>query len=145
MAPVSQLERGAPPLRTETLHRLEMLAGTLTERGMGVSLVAPAGRVPRLQVAHPAPDGDTGDVYASCGRNGNWWFWWPWAERIAEEGDLDAAAAIIEDALAARLLLNGRRPPPGVAWQPGRAWRLRAGPLAGAGRPARAVLAARGR
>jgi hypothetical protein len=109
MAPVTQLERGAPPLRTETLHRLELLAGTLTERGMGVSLVAPAGRVPRLQVAHPAADGETGDVYASCCRNGNWWFWWPWAERIAEEGDLDAAAAIIEDALAARLLLSGRR------------------------------------
>ena len=110
MAPVTQLERDAPPLRTETVHRLDMLAGTLTERGMGVSLVAPAGRVPRLQVAHPASDGETGDVYASRGRNGNWWFWWPWAERIAEEGDLDAAAAIIEDALAARLLLNGRRP-----------------------------------
>jgi hypothetical protein len=110
MAPVTQLERDAPPLRTETVHRLEMLAGTLTERGMGVSLIAPAGRVPRLQVAHPAADGETGDVYASRGRNGNWWFWWPWAERIAEEGDLDAAAAIIDNALAARLLLNGRRP-----------------------------------
>ena len=56
----------------------------------------PARRVPQLQVAHPAADGETGDVYASCCRNGNWWFWWPWAERIAEEGDLDAAAAIIE-------------------------------------------------
>jgi hypothetical protein len=110
MAPVTQLERDAPPLRTETVHRLDMLAGTLTERGMGVSLVAPVGRVPRLQVAHPAADGETGDVYASRGKNGNWWFWWPWAERIAEEGDLAAAAAIIEDALAARLLLNGRRP-----------------------------------
>ncbi len=109
MAPVTQLERGAPPLRTETLHRLELLAGTLTERGMGVSLVAPAGRVPRLQVAHPAADGETGDVYASCCRNGNWWFWWPWAERIAEEGDLDVAAAIIEEALAARLRHSGRR------------------------------------
>jgi hypothetical protein len=103
MAPVTQLERDAPPLRTETLHRLDMLAGTLTERGMGVSLVASAGRVPRLQVAHPAADGETGDVYASRCRNGNWWFWWPWAERIAEEGDMDAAAAIIEKALSARL------------------------------------------
>jgi hypothetical protein len=125
MAPVTQLERDAPPLRAETVHRLERLAGTLTERGMGVSLVAPAGRVPRLQVAHPAADGETGDVYASCGRNGNWWFWWPWAERIAEERDLDAAAAIIEDALAARLLLNGRRPQITVAcWddRTGRGW-----------------------
>ena len=115
MAPVTQLERDAPPLRNETVHRLEILAGTLTERGMGVSLVAPVGRVPRLQVAHPAADGETGDVYASRGKNGNWWFWWPWAERIGEEGDLVAAAAIIEDALAARLLLNGRRPQMTVA------------------------------
>jgi len=53
MAPLTQLERDAPPLRNETVHRLEMLAGTLTERGLGASLVAPAGRVPRLQVAHP--------------------------------------------------------------------------------------------
>ena len=60
---------------TETVHQLEMLAGTLTERGMGVSLISLAGRVPRLQVAHPAADGDIGDVYASRGRNGNWWFW----------------------------------------------------------------------
>ena len=115
MAPLTQLERDAPPLRNETVHRLEMLAGTLTERGLGASLVAPAGRVPRLQVAHPAADGETGDVYASRGKNGNWWFWWPWAQRIGEEGDLDAAAAIIEDALAARLSLNGRRPPMTVA------------------------------
>ena len=115
MAPLTQLERDAPPLRNETVHRLEMLAGTLTERGLGASLVAPAGRVTRRQVAHPAADGETGDVYASRGKNGNWWFWWPWAERIAEEGDLDAAAAIIEDALAARLLLNGRRPQMTVA------------------------------
>jgi hypothetical protein len=125
MAPVRQLERDAPPLRTETVHRLELLAGTLTERGMGVSLVAPAGRVPRLQVAHPAADGDTGDVYASRGKNGNWWFWWPWAERIAEEGDLDAAAAIIEDALAARLLPNGLRAQLTAACWPGRAGRHR--------------------
>ena len=82
--PLTQLERDAPPLRKETVHRLEMLAGTLIERGMGVSLVAPAGRVPRLQVAHPAADGDTGDVYASRGKNGNWWFWWPWASGSAQ-------------------------------------------------------------
>ena len=99
MAPLTQLERDAPPLRNETVHRLEMLAGTLTERGLGASLVAPAGRVPRLQVAHPAADGETGDVYASRGRNGHWWFWWPWAERIAATADIDDAAARIEQVL----------------------------------------------
>ena len=111
MASLTRLERDSTlPLGTATVQRLERLAGTLEGRGMCVTLVAPPSRVPRLQVAHPVPDGATWDIYASRGRDGNWWFWWPWAERIAEEGDLDAAAAIIEDALAARLLLNGRRP-----------------------------------
>jgi hypothetical protein len=101
MAPVTRLERDRTlPLGTATVHRLERLAGTLAERGMSVTLVAPPSRVPRLQVAHPASDGATGDVYASRGRDGHWWFWWPWAERIATDGNLEAAAATIEQALA---------------------------------------------
>ena len=100
MAPVTRLERDSTlPLGTATVQRLERLAGTLEEWGMCVTLVAPPNRVPRLQVAHPAPDGATGDIYASRGRDGNWWFWWPWAERIGAEGNLDAAAATIEQAL----------------------------------------------
>jgi hypothetical protein len=100
MAPVTRLERDSTlPLGTATVHRLERLAGTLEERGMCVTLVAPPSRVPRLQVAHPASDGATGDIYASRGRDGNWWFWWPWAERIGAEGNLEAAAATIEQAL----------------------------------------------
>ena len=101
MAPVTRLERDAPAPRTDTLHRLERLAGTLAGHGMDVSLAAPPGRVPWLEVVHPAA-GCAGDVYAARCRDGNWWFWWPWAERIATESDLDAAAATIEDALAAR-------------------------------------------
>jgi hypothetical protein len=99
MAPSTRLERDAPPLRTATLHRLERLAGTLARRGMDASLVDPSGRVPRLQVVHPTAKGAPEDVYASCGQDGNWWFWWPWAERIATDGDLDSAAATIEQAL----------------------------------------------
>jgi hypothetical protein len=99
MAPVTRLERDAPPLRTATVDRLERLATTLARRGMDVSLVAPAGRVPRLQVGHPAAGGVTADVYVARCRNGNWWFWWPWAERIAAECELDAAAAVIEQGL----------------------------------------------
>src|SRR5215469_12833774 len=57
MAPVTRLERDAPPLRTATVDRLERLAGTLARRGMEVSLVAPPARVPRLQIGHPAADG----------------------------------------------------------------------------------------
>ena len=100
MASLTRLERDSTlPLGTATVQRLERLAGTLEERGMCVTLVAPPSRVPRLQVAHPAPDGASGDIYASRGRDGNWWFWWPWAERIGAEGNLEAAAATIEQAL----------------------------------------------
>ncbi len=99
MASVTRLERGTPPLRTATLHRLERLAGTLATRGMDVSIVVPAGRVPWLQVAHPAADGMAGDIYVSRCRDGSWWYWWPWAERIATDEEQDAAAATIEQAL----------------------------------------------
>jgi hypothetical protein len=102
MATVTRLERDAPTPRTDTLHRLERLAGTLAERGLDVSLVAPPGRVPRLEVVHPAAGGAAGDVYAARCQDGDWWFWWPWAERIATESNLDAAATTIEEALAAR-------------------------------------------
>jgi hypothetical protein len=101
MAPAEQLESEAPPPRDATFQRLERLAETLSRRGMWATLVAPPARVPRLQVVHPVPGGVTGDIYVSRCRNGSWWFWWPWAERIAEERDLDAAAAAIEQALAA--------------------------------------------
>ena len=99
MARVTRQEPGAPPLRTATLQRLERLAGALTRRGMDASLVDPPGRVPRLQVGHPAAHLAT-DVYAWRCQDGAWWFWWPWAERIAAEGDLDAAAERIEQLLA---------------------------------------------
>jgi hypothetical protein len=102
MAPVKRLELGAPPLRAATLHRLEQLAALLTQRGLDASLVAPDGRVPRLAVAHPQPGGAAEDIYTARCRDGTWWFWWPWAERIATDADLTAAAAMIEQALAAR-------------------------------------------
>jgi hypothetical protein len=97
---VTRLERDSTlSLSTAALRRLERLAGVLAGRGMDVTLVAPYSRVPRLQVAHPAADGAAGDIYASRSRDGDWWFWWPWAERIATDGNLEAAAAAIEQAL----------------------------------------------
>ncbi len=99
MAPVTRLEHDASPLRAATVHRLERLAGVLTEHGLDASLVAPPGRVPRLEVVHPAAR-EAADVYAGRCQDGAWWFWWPWAERIAAEEDLDAAAESIGHALA---------------------------------------------
>jgi hypothetical protein len=99
MARVTRQERDAPPLRTATLQRLERLAGTLTQRGLEASLADPLGRVPRLQVGHPAARLAI-DVYVWRGQDGAWWFWWPWAERIAADGDLDTAAERIERLLS---------------------------------------------
>ena len=99
MSPSTGLEPDVTPLRTATLHRLEQLAGTLSRRGMDASLVDPDGRVPRLQVVHPVAKGTAEDVYVSRCRDGNWWFWWPWAERIAATADIDDAAARIEQVL----------------------------------------------
>lgn len=99
MARVTRQQPDAPPLRTATLQRLERLAGTLTQRGLDATLVVPPARVPRVQVGHPAAQLAI-DVYAWRGQDGAWWFWWPWAERIAAEGDLEEAAERIERLLA---------------------------------------------
>jgi hypothetical protein len=98
MAPVTRLERDAPDLRTANMQQLERLAAVLAGRGIDAQPVAPPGRMPRLQVTHPA--GGSGDVYAWRCLDGAWWFWWPWAERVARGTDLAGAAATIEQVLA---------------------------------------------
>jgi hypothetical protein len=100
MAPVTRLEHDAPPLRAATVQRLERLAGVLTEHGLDASLVAPPGRVPRLQVVHPAAR-EAADVYVGRCQDGAWWFWWPWAERIAPGDQFATAAAQIARVLSA--------------------------------------------
>jgi hypothetical protein len=81
------------------VRHLEHLAAALTRRGLDTSLVVPPGRVPRLQVGHPAAR-LAADVYAWRCQDGAWWFWWPWAERIAADGELEMAAERIEQLLA---------------------------------------------
>jgi hypothetical protein len=80
--------------------RLDRLGPALAARGMTASLVTPAGRVPSLRVVNPAAPALAEDVYAGCCEDGSWWFWWPWAERIAAAADLDQAAARIAHVLA---------------------------------------------
>ncbi|HYK67238.1 MAG TPA: hypothetical protein VEV45_04790 [Streptosporangiaceae bacterium] len=81
--------------------RLEGLAEVLAGRGLHVQLVAPRGRVPSLHVVNPQACGLTEDVYAGRGQDGQWWFWWSWAEQIAVGDDLEGAAAQIGRVLAA--------------------------------------------
>lgn len=99
MATLTRLEPGAPSLRAANLDRLECLAGVLTARGAHADVMAPPGRIPRLRVDNPGA-GRTGDVYAWRCRDGNWWYWWPWAERIAPAGELSGAADRVLSALA---------------------------------------------
>ena len=107
MAAVLRLEPGAPPLRTANLTRLENLATALAARGLHADVIAMPGRIPRLEVSTPAARGaepaarGAEDVYAWRCQDGTWWYWWPWAERIAAGDDLDLAAERICQAVTA--------------------------------------------
>jgi hypothetical protein len=79
---------------------LEKLAEELTHRGLEAWLMAPPGRVPSLYVVNPKARALEENVYAGCGKDGMWWFWWSWAERIAIADDIDLAAATIVRVLA---------------------------------------------
>jgi hypothetical protein len=83
------------------LARLEGLAGILADRGLRTRLLTPRGRVPSLHVVNPSAAQLAEDVYAGRGQDGQWWFWWSWAERIAAGDDLEGAAALIERVLRA--------------------------------------------
>lgn len=74
------------------LDRLEGLAEELRGRGLRTRLISPLGRVPSLHVVNPSVSRLAEDVYVGRSQDGLWWFWWPWAERIAS-GDNAAQAA----------------------------------------------------
>ena len=79
---------------------LDKLADELSHRGLEAWLMAPPGRVPSLYVVNPAARALEENVYVGRGKDGIWWFWWSWAERIAVADDLDLAASTIERVLA---------------------------------------------
>jgi len=63
--------------------------------------MTPAGRIPSLHVVNPAVTRLSEDVYVGRSQDGLWWFWWPWAERIASGDDVAEAAAMIAKVLEA--------------------------------------------
>jgi hypothetical protein len=79
---------------------LEKLADELAHRGLEAWLMAPSGRVPSLYVVNPAARALEENVYVARGKDGMWWFWWSWAERIGVADDLDLAASTIVRVLA---------------------------------------------
>jgi hypothetical protein len=97
-----QQARGSAGALHTYLSRLEGLAEVLSHCGLRASLMAPPGRVPSLHVVNPAASVLAEDVYTGRGQDGTWWFWWSWAERIASGEDLEGAAAMIKQVLAAR-------------------------------------------
>jgi len=84
------------------LGRLTGLATELDRHGLTTRLITPSGRIPSLHVVNPAVVRLAEDVYAGRSHDGAWWFWWPWAERIAPGDDLVAAAALIARVLSAQ-------------------------------------------
>jgi hypothetical protein len=82
---------------------LEKLADELSHRGLEAWLMAPPGRRPSLYVVNPAARALEENVYVGCGKDGIWWFWWSWAERIAVADDVDLAATTIVRVLASHL------------------------------------------
>src|SRR5690242_6554505 len=62
--------------------------------------MAPPGRVPSVYVTNPGARALEENVYANCGKDGLWWFWWSWAERISMADDVDAAATVIARVLS---------------------------------------------
>ncbi len=83
------------------LDRLEELAEELGRRGLRTRLMTPYGRIPSLHVVNPQVSRMAEDVYVGRSRDGLWWFWWPWAERIARSDEVSEAAALIARVLDA--------------------------------------------
>jgi len=78
---------------------LEKLAEELKNRGLEAWLMAPPGRVSSVYITNPAARALEENVYANRGKDGLWWFWWSWAERISLADDLEAAATAVSHVL----------------------------------------------
>jgi hypothetical protein len=84
------------------VDRLEGLARELDSCGLASRLVAPSGQPPRLRVVNPAMPRLAEVIYVGRSQDGLWWFWWPWAERIAPGDEWATAAALISRVLRVR-------------------------------------------
>jgi hypothetical protein len=80
----------------ETLTRLEALAGELAARGWTTHLRTPYGQTPSLYVQNPNPGAAMlcEHIYAAARADGNWTYWWPWAQALPP-AVCDAADTIV--------------------------------------------------
>jgi hypothetical protein len=77
--------------------QVEALARELSRRGFATS-VTRAGmghHHPCLRVTNTHLARMSEDVYAAPGSDGQWAFWWSWADKIGPVGDIEAAAVAI--------------------------------------------------
>jgi hypothetical protein len=79
---------------------LDKLAEELNHRGLEAWLMAPPGRVPSVYITNPSARALEENVYANQGKDGLFWYWWSWAERISVADDLDTAASAITRVLS---------------------------------------------
>ncbi|WP_214416876.1 hypothetical protein [Sphaerisporangium fuscum] len=82
---------------TATAH-LQALGEVLQSRGLHVRVGATAGGLPQLIVISTAVP-TLSEVILAAQRDGRWWFWWSWAERIAPIDDMATAVTQICRAL----------------------------------------------
>lgn len=80
--------------------RLDKLAEELTHRGLDAWIMDLPGRVPSVYMTNPGARAFEENVYANQCKDGLWWFWWSWAERIAPADDLVGAADTIARVLS---------------------------------------------
>jgi hypothetical protein len=75
--------------------QLEALAGELSRRGFATAVAAGQGPHPCVRVVNKGVARMWEDVYAAPGADGQWSFWWSWADRIGPIGDIEVAAMAI--------------------------------------------------
>jgi hypothetical protein len=98
----SEMPRTRTVLTTteQAIADLEALGVEMDKLRYLTRLKVEVNRVPCLYVQNPAPGAAALNehIYAAS-KDGNWWFWWSWADRIAQ--DPAEAARIIGRALRA--------------------------------------------
>jgi predicted pyridoxine 5'-phosphate oxidase superfamily flavin-nucleotide-binding protein len=92
----------SPERGTDGAAELEQLGAAIRDGGVFDAVVAaPAGGQARLRVRNRTAPVMAENIFCAAGPDGEWWFWWGWAERIAPAGDVAAAARLVMKVLAA--------------------------------------------
>jgi hypothetical protein len=75
----------------EAIKQLDALAEDLASRGFDTHVIRDGGRA-RVSVAHRDVSQLSETIYAAAARDGRWWFWWSWGDRVARITAVETAA-----------------------------------------------------